>query len=75
MTARLWIKVVFVLALLLFMVMMGMSNNGQVTFRLKPLGIEWGKVSLAIMYFIFFGAGLVAGAILVVGPGRLDKRK
>jgi len=74
-TTRLWIKLVVVLAVLLFMVMMGMSNGAKVDFQLKPLGIEWSDVPSAIMYFIFFGAGIVIGAVLVVGPGRASKGK
>jgi len=73
MNTRLWLKVIFVLALLLFMVMMGISNDDPVQFRIKPLGIESKKVHSAIMYFIFFGAGVVTGAILVLGPWKSSK--
>ena len=73
MNSRLWMKVIFVLAMLLFMVLMGMSNDDLVRFRLKPLGVESGEVRSALMYFIFFGAGLVTGAVVAVGPWRSSK--
>jgi len=72
---RLWIKVIFVLAVLLFMVMMGMSNKDLVKFKLDPLGLESGPVRSAIMYYIFFGAGIVTGAVLAVGPRGSSKGK
>ena len=75
MTTRLWLKLFLVLGVLLFMVMMGMSNNDLVRFRLKPFGIKSGEVRSALMYFIFFGAGVVTGAVLVVGAGRFTKGK
>ena len=73
MSMRLWLKLIFVLAILLFMVMMGMSNNDLVQFKLKPLSFESDKVRSAIMYFIFFGAGIVTGAVLVLGPWKSSK--
>ena len=75
MNSRLLLKLLFVLAMLLFMVMMGMSNDDPVQFRLKPLGIESGKVRSALMYFIFFGAGIITGAVLAVGPWRSARAK
>ena len=68
MSTRLWIKLILVLAVLLFMVMMGMSNKDLVQFKLDPLGWKVDNVRAAIMYYVFFGAGVVTGAILAVGP-------
>jgi len=65
MNTRLLIKLVFVLALLLFMVMLGLSNRDAIPFRL--LGRDFGKIPAALMYFIFLGAGVVLGALLAVG--------
>ena len=75
MNGRLWIKLIFVLAVLLFMVLMGMSNQDMVQFRLKPLGLESGPTSSALMYYVFFGAGVVTGAVLAVGLRRSSKGK
>ena len=69
------LKLAFVLAVLLFMVLMGMSNNQRVVFRLNPLGIESGEISSAIMYFMFFGAGVFTGAVLTVGGGKSSAPK
>ncbi len=74
MTTRLWVKVILVLAVLLFMVMMGMSNDQTVTFRLKPFGVKSSQRS-AIMYFAFFGAGVITGAVLAAGPSRSARGK
>ena len=75
MNTRMWLKLGIVLAALLFMALMGMSNNDLVRFRLDPLGLETGKVRSAIMYYIFFGAGVVTGAVLALGPLRSSKGK
>jgi len=73
-TTRLWLKLILVLAVLLFMVVMGMSNDQVVTFRLKPFGVESSQRS-AILYFMFFGAGVITGAVLAAGPRRSAKGK
>ena len=67
MNIRLAIKLVVILAALLFMIMMGMSNQDPIVFKLKPLGFESTNISSAIMYFIFFGAGVFVGSILTIG--------
>ena len=61
------IKLGVVLAVLLFMVMMGMSNQDKVIFRLNPLGYKSNEVSTAILYFLFFSGGVVMGAFLAIG--------
>ena len=66
--ARLLIKLVFVLAVLLFMVMMGMSNHHPTRFKLDKFGWDF-ETQAAIMYFIFFGVGLITGAVIAVGGG------
>ena len=70
MTTRMWVKLIVVLAVLLFMVMMGMSNKQTATFKL----FGWEQdAKAAIMYFVFFGVGIVTGAVLALGPGRSSK--
>ena len=68
---RLIIKLIVVLAVLLFMVIMGMSNQGDVAFRFLGAKSEPGKA--AFMYFIFFSAGVFVGAVITVGLGRSSK--
>ena len=65
MNTRLLTKLIFVLLVLLFMVMMGMENNIDIEFHL--LKKNFGKIPAAIMYFIFLGAGILLGAVVVVG--------
>ena len=65
MNTRLLLKLIVVLAVLLFMVMMGMSNNRVIPFKL--LGKEITETRSAFMYFIFYGAGVFSGALLAVG--------
>ena len=69
MNARLFLKFVVVLAVLLFMIMMGMSNGDPVRFKLGPLSYESGPIKSAFMYFIFFAVGAFTGLVLAVGPG------
>jgi len=66
---RLFMKFVVVLAVLLFMVMMGMSNGDPVRFKLVPLSYESGPIKSAFMYFIFFAVGAFTGLVLAVGTG------
>lgn len=69
MNARLFMKFVVVLAVLLFMVMMGMSNADPVRFKLVPLNYESGTIKSAFMYFIFFAVGAFTGLVLAAGTG------
>lgn len=63
-------KFVFVLLMLLFMVQMGMSNGtGIADFRLNLINYKT-QTQPAMMYFIFFGAGLVTGGVLALGTGK-----
>ena len=65
MNTRLLLKLLFILAVLLFMVMMGVSNDASVEFEV--LGKSFGEMRAAFMYFIFFGAGVLFGAVIAVG--------
>ena len=71
MTTRMWVKLIVVLAVLLFMVLMGMSNDQTATFRLFD---REGTTQAAIMYFIFFGVGVVTGAVLALGSGKSSRK-
>jgi len=69
-TSRMIFKFVFVIVVLLFMVQMGMSNGtGTADFRLNLINYQT-KTQPAMMYFIFFGAGLLTGGVLALGTGK-----
>jgi uncharacterized membrane protein YciS (DUF1049 family) len=72
--ARLFLKLVVVLAIMLFMVMMGLSNDHPARFKLAKVGWEF-EINAALMYFIFFGAGVLAGAVIASGGGKSSSSK
>jgi len=65
MNTRLMTKLIFVLGLLLFMVILGLSNRNPISFQF--LDHSMGKIPAALMYFIFLGAGVLLGALLSTG--------
>ncbi len=67
MNARHVLKLVVVLAVLLFMVMMGMSNGDPVRFKLLTYTSD--PIKSAFMYFTFFAVGAFTGLVLGVGSG------
>ena len=67
MNARHVVKLLVVLAVLLFMVMMGMSNGDPVRFKL--LSYTSDPIKSAFMYFTFFAVGAFTGLVLAVGSG------
>ena len=67
MNARHVVKLLVVLAVLLFMVMMGMSNGDPVRFKL--LSFTSDPIKSAFMYFTFFAVGAFTGLVLAVGTG------
>ena len=71
MSTRLWVKLIVVLAVLLFMVLMGMSNTQKTHFEM--LGHTSDPIPAAIMYFIFLCGGVLVGVVLTLGPGRSGK--
>jgi uncharacterized integral membrane protein len=68
MNAKLLLKTIFLLLVLLLLVLMGMSNLKSVTFSLPPL-LKAVECKAAIMYFAFFAAGLLTGTVLNAGGG------
>jgi uncharacterized integral membrane protein len=60
------IKTVFVAAILLLLVLIGLNNSAPVDFSLPPLLSSVVKQPAAIMYFAFFAVGLLTGAILSI---------
>ena len=67
MNAKLILKTVFMIAILLLLVIMGMNNRQEVELSMPPLLPKTQKLPAAIMYFGFFGIGLLTGSILTAG--------
>jgi uncharacterized integral membrane protein len=67
MNAKLILKTVFMIAILLLLVIMGMNNRQEVDLSMPPLLPKTQKLPAAIMYFGFFGIGVLTGTILTAG--------
>lgn len=70
MNAKLLLKTVFFIAVLLLLVLMGMHNRGAVDFTLPPLFNQIIKQPAALMYFAFFAVGVLTGTIMTAGTGK-----
>ena len=70
MNLKLLFKTVFFLALLLLLVLMGMNNKATVALELPPLLPKALKLQSAIMYFAFFGVGVLTGTMLTAGGAK-----
>ena len=70
MSAKLLLKTVFLIIVLLFLVLMGMENRGTVEFALKPVLPNKVILPSALMYFAFFAVGVLTGTILTAGGGK-----
>ena len=68
MNAKLLLKTVFLIVVLLLLVLMGMNNLKSVSFSLPPV-VRAIECKAAIMYFAFFAAGLLTGTVLTAGGG------
>jgi hypothetical protein len=66
MNAKLLFKTIFLIAVALLLVVMGMNNKGRVSLDLPPLFSDL-KQPAAIMYVGFFGLGLLSGAVMTAG--------
>ncbi len=69
MNAKLLLKTVFLMIILLLLVIMGMYNRGSVPFVLPPLVTHAVSQPAAIMYFAFFAVGVLTGTVLTAGGG------
>ena len=63
-------KSLFLIAILLLLVMMGINNPQPVSFHLRPLLSKPQSLPAAYMYFGFFAIGFVTGAMLKLGGGK-----
>jgi len=61
------LKTVLVTAILLLLVLIGLNNNAPVDFKLPPVLSATVQQPAALMYFAFFGVGLLTGALLSIG--------
>ena len=74
MNAKLILKTIFMIAILLLLVVMGMNNRQDVELSMPPLLPKTQKLPAAIMYFGFFGIGVLTGTILTAGGKRSGSR-
>jgi uncharacterized integral membrane protein len=69
MNAKTLFKSVFFMAVLLVLLLMGMHNRSPVDFSLPPVMKQTFQQPAALMYFAFFGFGVLTG-IVVTPSGR-----
>ena len=70
MSAKILVKTVFFMAVLLLLLLMGMHNRGPVDFSLPPVMKQTFQQPAALMYFAFFGVGVLTGAVITAGSGK-----
>ena len=70
MNAKLLLKTLFFILVLLLLVLMGMHNRGAVDFTLPPLIQQVIRQPAALMYFAFFAVGVLTGTVLTAGTGK-----
>jgi len=68
------IKTLFVTAIFLLLVLIGLNNTATVDFNLPPLLSTVVKKPAAVMYFSFFAVGLLTGAILSIGIRKSSRQ-
>jgi uncharacterized integral membrane protein len=69
MNAKLLLKTLFFILILLLLVLMGMYNRSTVDFTLPPVLTTYIKQPAAIMYFAFFAIGVLTGTVMTAGSG------
>ena len=70
MSAKILFKTVFFMGVLLLLLLMGMHNRSSVDFSLPPVLKQTLQQPAALMYFAFFGVGVLTGAVITMGGGR-----
>jgi uncharacterized integral membrane protein len=68
------IKTVFVAGVFALLVLIGLNNSNPVDFNLPPIFSAAVKKPAAIMYFSFFAAGLLTGAVLSIGIRKSSRQ-
>jgi uncharacterized integral membrane protein len=64
------LKIVFVMAVLGLLLLMGLHNRTPVDFSLPPVLKQTFQQPAALMYFAFFVIGVLTGAVITAGGGR-----
>jgi len=70
MNTKLLLRTVVLILLLLLLVLIGLNNRQSVAFVLPPFVTKSVQLPAALMYFVFFAVGLLAGTLLTAGGGR-----
>ena len=69
MNAKLLLKTLFLILILSLLVLMGMNNRQSVDLSLPPILPKRQTQPAALMYFAFFGVGVLTGTVLTAGGG------
>jgi len=70
MNAKLLLKTLFFIVVLLLLVLMGMHNQANVQFTLPPVLNKIIQQPAALMYFAFFAVGVLTGTVMTAGTGK-----
>lgn len=70
MNAKILLKSLFVVLVLLLLVLMGMNNRELVNFALPPIVPRRIQQPAALMYFGCFAVGFLTGTIVWAGGGK-----
>jgi hypothetical protein len=70
MNIKLILKALFIIAVLMLLVIMGMHNRDPVTLSMPEISRHVLSLRAALMYYGFFGVGFLAGAVLMSGGGK-----
>ena len=68
------LKTAFITGLCALLVLIGLNNSNPVDFNLPPIFSEAVKKPAAIMYFSFFAAGILTGAVLSIGIRKSNRQ-
>jgi uncharacterized integral membrane protein len=72
---KLLLKTLFLIAILLLLVIMGMNNAESVSLKMPPLFSKPQSMPAAFMYFAFFAIGVLSGTVLTAGRKGGGKSK
>ncbi|MGN6641624.1 MAG: hypothetical protein ACTHKU_01335 [Verrucomicrobiota bacterium] len=67
MNPKLFLKTLFLIAILSLLVLMGMNNRQTAELSLPPLVPKTQRFPAALMYFGFFAVGVLSGTVLTAG--------
>jgi hypothetical protein len=70
MNFKLIFKTLFIIAVLALLVIMGMYNPDTAHLTMPRILPHTLTMPAALMYFMFFGVGFLAGAVLMAGGGK-----